>query len=154
MYVMYTCPVVHVSAGNTSPDSLLVGSGDMERQKLCLPWTIGSSTIYSPQKVRMQIVRIPGLKTSKLEFTVQTKGKMVPFTSTVDRIMVSKHDVWVPFFLSLSCKSLLKISCPLDVLSHLFTRGHHPFIFANLVYATGFTDFLKQPFQKKTTPCS
>jgi len=54
-HVVCTCTPVHVSAGNTSPGPLLVGPGDMERQQLHLSWPVGSSTIYLPQKVRMQI---------------------------------------------------------------------------------------------------
>lgn len=55
MYVVYTCALVLVSAGNTSPDSPLLGPGGIERQQLHLSWTVGSSTIYLPQKARMQI---------------------------------------------------------------------------------------------------
>lgn len=119
----------------------------MERQQLHLSWTVTSVCFRSEFK---QAVRIPGLETSKLEFTVQTNGKMIPFTSTVDEIMISKHYVWVPFFFSLISKSLLKISFPLAALSHLFARGHHPFIFTSLLYATAFTDSLKYSVQKKT----
>lgn len=55
LYVIYTCAHVLVSAGNMSPDSLPVGHGDIERQQLCLSWTVVSSTIYLLQKNRMKI---------------------------------------------------------------------------------------------------
>lgn len=46
---------IHVSAGNAFAISLLAGSGNIERQQLCLPWPVGPSSMYLPQKVRMQI---------------------------------------------------------------------------------------------------
>jgi len=57
-------------------------------------------------------------------------------------------------------EELIKDFLPLSVLSHLLTRGHHPSIFANLVYAIAFTDSLKQSLKKRkkkkkqTTPLS
>lgn len=55
LYVLYTCAHVHVSPGNTCPDSPPLGPRDMERQQLCLSWTVVSSTVYLFQKDRMTI---------------------------------------------------------------------------------------------------